>query len=476
MSVVSPDRTLSWTRGLSLAAVAWGALAFGAVYPWAYWPLALACATTGLLGLFARAAAPRAILKTPAIALVVFAAAVLLQLVPVPVQVLSRISPAASPTLRAYSISFAGGLEHRHALSIEPAATWTALGLFVAFAVLLLGTTRALSITGARRLVEGITILGVVLALVGIIQSPLFAGRIYGFWIPQMSGAMPFGPFVNRNHFAGWMLMGLPLALGLLCAAMVKGMRGVRRGWRHKLLWLASPDASRLILIAGAALVMALSLALTLSRSGISAMAFSLLLAGWFVTRSLQSSRRKTVAIVYLLLLAVAVAGGVGTDTIAKRFSTTAEQFEDRRGAWEDAATIASAFPVVGTGLGTYGVATLQYQRHELTNHYDQAHNDYLQLLAEGGVLLTIPAGLLIGALTLATRQRARETVVGSTAYWLRAGAITALIAIALQESVDFSLQIPGNAALFVVVCAIAMHRAPSAHGGQFARSTAPRT
>jgi len=158
-------KVLAWTRGLSLAAVAWGALAFGGVYPWAYWPLALVCAVAGVLGLSATTAASPAVPRTLSISLALLGTAVLLQLVPLPLPALSFISPAASATLHAYSPSFAAGLDYRHALSIQPAATWTALALFVAFVLLLLGITRALSITGARRLVEGITILGVVLAL-----------------------------------------------------------------------------------------------------------------------------------------------------------------------------------------------------------------------------------------------------------------------------------------------------------------------
>ena len=458
--VVGQHQVLACTRGLSLAAVAWGALAFGGVYPWAYWPLALACAAAGLLGLSATAKATSAVPATLSISLALFGAAVLLQLIPLPLPAISFISPATSATLRAYSPSFAAGLENRHQLSIQPAATWTALALFVAFVLLLLGTVRALSLTGARRLVEGLTILGVLLALVGIIQKPLFIGKIYGLWTPQMDGSV-FGPFVNKNHFAGWMLMGLPLTVGLLCAAIATGLRGVKPGWRNRLLWLASPDANRLILIAAAAIVMALSLVLTMSRSGMTALALSLLLAGWFAMRSLQSRWRKAAAIVYLVLLAAAVAGWVGTDKIVTRFSTTAAQFEDRRGAWEDALTIVSAFPVVGAGLNTYGVATLFYQRHDLAHHYEQAHNDYLQVLAEGGALLAIPAALIILAVALETRRRARDTEAGSTAYWLRAGAITAIVAIVLQESVDFSLQMPGNAALFTIVCAIALHRPP---------------
>ncbi len=58
--------------------------------------------------------------------------------------------------------------------------------------------------------------------------------------------------------------------------------------------------------------------------------------------------------------------------------------------------------------------------------------------------------------------RRAIRDQRGSTEWWLRAGAITSLFAIALQESVEFSLQMPGNAALFVVVCAISLQRAPA--------------
>jgi O-antigen ligase len=102
----------------------------------------------------------------------------------------------------------------------------------------------------------------------------------------------------------------------------------------------------------------------------------------------------------------------------------------------------------------------LFYQQHELAKHFSAAHNDYLQLAAEGGVLLTIPAALCAGAFILAVRRRFIEDASVRT-YWLRAGAVTGLTAIALQETVEFSLQMPGNAALFAVMCGIALHKGP---------------
>jgi O-antigen ligase len=93
--------------------------------------------------------------------------------------------------------------------------------------------------------------------------------------------------------------------------------------------------------------------------------------------------------------------------------------------------------------------------------HFREAHNDYLQLAAEGGVLLGIPALAAVVLLVRAIRKRFRDDSDDRMTYWLRFGATTGLVAIALQSAVDFSLQMPGNAVLFVVLCAAALHRAP---------------
>ena len=89
-----------------------------------------------------------------------------------------------------------------------------------------------------------------------------------------------------------------------------------------------------------------------------------------------------------------------------------------------------------------------------------EAHNDYLQLLVEGGWLVTVPALVLIGLFAREVRRRFREGLDDRTGYWIRLGAVTGIIAIAFQEIVEFSLQMPGNAALFTVLCAIAVRRA----------------
>jgi O-antigen ligase len=277
----------------------------------------------------------------------------------------------------------------------------------------------------------------------------------------------PFGPFVNKNHFAGWMLLALPLVIALLCAGIERSMRGVKPGVRNRVLWLSSPEANKLLLLATVAIVMGLSLVLTMSRSGMGALAVAVGVMGWLVARGIRSRSRRAVARGYLLFLTLIIVGWIGTDTIVSRFSDARwSEFNNRRGAWADALNVAATFPLTGTGLGTYATTSYFYQRHDLSKYYSEAHNDYFQLAAEGGLLVGLPILLCVGIFVNEVRIRMRDPP-GSTAWWLRRGAITALVAISLQEVVEFSLQMPGNAVLFAVVAAIAIHQAPPAGPNQ---------
>ena len=450
-----------YAQGLLVAAIAWGAFAFGAVYPWAYWSLAIALLGVAASSLLASAPSLRSMhLRGFAAALGLLAVVAALQLLPLPLNAVRTMSPHALDVLERLDLSIAAHLVQRHPLSIAPGRTGIGLALFVALALFVLGSARLISIRGARGLAEALAIIGVILALTGIIQQPMFTGKIYGFWTPRDSSSA-FGPFVNKNHFAGWMLMTLPVTIGLLGGAVARGMRGVKATWRDRVLWLSSPDASRLILLAAAAGVMALSLVLTLSRSGIAAMAAAVGITGVVALRRQRTATRRAIATSYLTLLIVVTIGWVGVDALVARF-TNADwtELNDRRGAWADAIGVISDFPLVGAGLDTYGVATLLYQRHDLSHYYAEAHNDYLQLAAEGGLLLTIPAVLCVATFAAAVRRRFSDET-SATAYWIRVGAVTGLTAIALQETVDFSLQMPGNAALFATLCGIALHATP---------------
>lgn len=183
-----------------------------------------------------------------------------------------------------------------------------------------LGTARVLTRARANRLAGALVILGAALATVGIVQRATFNGKIYGFW-ELVQGGAPFGPFVNKNHFAGWMLMGLPVALGYFRALVSRGMQGRQPGFRNFVLWFSSEQASRAVLTGFTIIVTALSLVLTMSRSGIMACAAALLIAGTVTARRQSSASRRTLTVGYLVFLVIAVVSWVGLDQIVARFA-----------------------------------------------------------------------------------------------------------------------------------------------------------
>jgi O-antigen ligase len=183
------------------------------------------------------------------------------------------------------------------------------------------------------------------------------------------------------------------------------------------------------------------------------------------VNRRQAHRSKRAIAVGFTTLVVILSLGWVGFDAFARRFAESETHYlAGRLPIWADAVKVLRDFPLVGTGFNTYGTAMLLYQEHDLETRAVEAHNDYLQLAAEGGVLLAIPATLLAFVLIREIRRRFRERADDSMEYWLRVGAATGLAAMALQETMEFSLQMPGIAALFAVVAAIAVRPGSNRH------------
>ena len=342
---------------LAVSLVAWGALSFGAVYPWAYGPLLIGSVAAGLLGMFMPGSRAAPLNRAIALSLALLVLAVVLQLVPVPRDVILWLNPEADAYLRqadlVYALQSLTGESVWHPLSIRPDRTLLGLAFLTAFGLLLLGTIRAFSVIRRRRFTEALLVFGVVLALVGIVQKGLMVDKPYGFWEPIDADAFfPFGPFVNRNHFAGWMLLALPLSLGHFGALVARGMPGVRPGWRNRLVWFSSRDASAVVLTGLGVLVISLSLVMTLSRSGLVCFSVALALLGGLWLRRNATSTRRALGVAFLGVLLIGAMGWTGIDAIASRLDPVqTDGFGGRLGAWADAVDIAAAFPVTGTGF-----------------------------------------------------------------------------------------------------------------------------
>jgi O-antigen ligase len=391
------------------------------------------------------------------VSLLLLLIAVGVQLVPLSFNIIDFISPETDTFLRRFLLGYSA-FPQRHALSIDPSATTVALVAASTLAVFLLGLTRSLTRSDTVQLARGLTVLGVVLAILGIVQKDLWNGKIYWFWTPNETGDS-FGPFVNHNHFAGWMLMAIPLSVGYLCGRVARGMSRMKAGFRERVLWFASVEASETILVGFGVLLMSISLTLTLSRSGILGLLGALILAGLFVAWR-QRSRSRVILLAYLAFVALGAVGWAGIDRFVGRFSPhSIVGLGGRRGIWADTWQVAKRFPLVGTGLNTFSTAMVLFQTTDRHLHYAQAHSDYLQLLAEGGMLVCVPVGLVALACALTARRRLRHLSADTIDYWIRIGAVTGVVAILLQEAADFSLQMPGNALLFVVLLSLVLRR-----------------
>src|SRR5262249_18706161 len=124
---------------------------------------------------------------------------------------------------------------------------------------------------------------------------------------------------------------------------------------------------------------------------------------------------------------------------------------------WLETLRIVGDFPLTGTGLGSYQTAMLVYQQSDPAIFINQAHNQYLHLLAEGGFLLGVPVALSAAAFIQLFRERLAQD--SSAAIWLRIGAGTAMCAAAVQGFWETGLRIPANGLLFAVAAAVAVHR-----------------
>jgi O-antigen ligase len=165
------------------------------------------------------------------------------------------------------------------------------------------------------------------------------------------------------------------------------------------------------------------------------------------------------VTLAFLLVVVVFAISWRGVDTVYDWYSRTST-LEWRFELWRDTLAIIRDFKWFGTGLDTYGVSTLVYPMSDPSRHAVEAHSDYVQILSEGGLALSVAVLIAIVQLARAIRAGFAEPQTASL-NWVRTGATLGLVAMAIQELTDFSLQMPGNAVLFVLLAAIAMHRPP---------------
>jgi O-antigen ligase len=463
-----PDRALT---AACLALVAWGVFPFGAVHDWALWPLVSAAA---LLGAFGCAAGERSRATLVALAAAPLLAAVVAQLLPLPKELIHM--AGTGEFLGRYDVGVAADARALHPLSVAPALTARAFLMLAALVAFVCGLAALLDRRPAllRAIVPPLAILAVCVAVFALVQKATFNGKIYWFWESQFRAASNYyGPFVNRNHFAGWMMLATALTAGWLLGQLQGLGRGIKPGWRNRILWLSSPEAGRALMTAALVAVMFVSVLWSMSRSGIGGTTLALCLLAIAAWRRFAGGARRLVALGALAMVLLVAVAWRGADTLSAWYGRT-QTFEWRVELWKDTLPALRDFWITGSGLNTYGQVMLLYPQTNTEVHAQQAHNDYLQLAVEGGLLVGIPVLIVVGLFVAVVRRRLAQPQSEMT-WWIRMGAVAGICGMAVQSTVEFSLQIPGIAVLFAVMVAIAIHApapVPDRHR-QGARSSA---
>jgi O-antigen ligase len=373
------------------------------------------------------------------------------QIVPLPPAVIAALSPAAPALQDAYALEPVQGWR---TLSIYPAATRTAFAIALSGAFMFWASRDAFGRGGIRPALRVLGWVGIAGSVVALAQQATAPRTVYWRWHVADPRALPFGPFIDRNHFATWLVLAISVIGGYLAARVIGHMRERGTGgWRPAMLAVLHGDATGLLACLA---MMILTLAATLSRSGGVALVTATAVGAMLV----RSNRRHTftMAGAVILLLATAAAWTNGEGFLQRLQGTLGTPTPiGRLAIWRDTVPIVNDFPVIGTGAGTFAHAMFVYQRTGRQVLFNHAHNEYLQLISEGGVALlaTILAIMVMMSRIVITRV---DNDSGPHRL-IRIGAAAGLAGIAVQSIWDTGLHEPANLLLAAVLAGLAVRQ-----------------
>jgi O-antigen ligase len=382
-------------------------------------------------------------------------ALVLFQLIPLPEGLLKWISPASLTTYSTFGNAPAGAY---HAISLNPDATLRELFRVLAYAAVffvIIGHYRTKE--QVTPLVKTILAMGCFLVVFAIVQKMTWNDRI--FWIYPVdealkSGAGIWGPYINRNHFAGYLGMAIPLGMGLLLylAPRIRALPESALGLKLA-RFLASDRLVPYALLFLLVLTMTATLFMTFSRGGIIAFAVSSIFFARITWRR-RTLRSKTGLLAILAAVLFAAVILASWDRLEERFAELDEDHISRLSVWQDSFGIVRDYPVLGTGLGSFESAYMRYQTTMPRLLFDHAHNDYVELVTDTGIVgLLLGAGMALLFFRMAFRRwRQKHGMFGKC---IGAGGLASFVAIAAHSFTDFNLHIPANALLFAVISAL---------------------
>ena len=323
--------------------------------------------------------------------------------------------------------------------SAYPHDTRSGALLYCAYAMLCFVVTHSLVRSAqARKLAVILTVFGFMIAGLALLQGIAPNGKLYWVRQPRVGGWI-YGPYVNHNHYAGLMELLVPIPL-VLCLTRLA-------------------DQRERIAAGIAAAVMTGTLFLSGSRGGMLAILVELTILGIVLSRQ-RKSVRIVIGLAAFAIVLVSLLTWLGGKELTTRVSSISKESRSeisggmRSSIDRDTVRMFRDKPVFGWGLGTFPTVYPQFRTFYTNFFVNEAHNDYLQMLAEMGVL---GFGVVVW-FVLVVYFRALKKIGNWTSDV--SGAVTlactlGFTGILVHSLVDFNLQIPANAAIFYVFSTI---------------------
>lgn len=376
-----------------------------------------------------------------------------IQLIPLPPEILTWLSPQ--------HLHYTANTQAWQALSLDTGATLyklqksIAYGLFFVLALVIVNTPSRINTVAQVIVISGVlqASYGVLVVLGGTTFDILQIREIS----TQHQGSAT-GSFVSRNNFAGYLEMAIALGVGLLVTQILLNKdyyAGFRASLRNFVFTMLSGKARLRVFLA----LMVVALVLSHSRMGNTAFFASLGICGvvglWLYRKH---HKAKSLALLFGSLIAVDVlilGSWFGLDKLAARLETTDTQREERTFVFQDSVNVLHDFWLTGSGAGSYYSIFPNYRDNQSFYFYDFAHNDFLQISIEYGLIGSLFFGLIVVlCFTKAIQaQKQRHTAILKG---MGFAAMMGIMSIMIHSSTDFNLHIPANALLFTLLCAIA--------------------
>jgi len=360
-----------------------------------------------------------------------------LSLTPLQIPILITIAYSFIQIIPFGELSVIGGLSGiPNTISQDPFSTLSAALHFIAIYTVFALALSSFNSAGRIKITAlFISLVGFAAAFFAIIQRAISPQKIYGIY----EALEPFGPFVNKHNFAAFMCMAVAIPMGMVLQGAVKR--------EHVPIYV--------IAIA----LMAVSIFVSTSRGGLVAfVAETLFLTFVSSNRFVKDGVRWpkfVLAAVFLITVAVGAAL-IGGETSFSRLRETAASGDftsKRTEIWKVTADVIADGMPLGSGIGAYGAAYTKFDRQNGIERVEQAHNDYLQVLADAG-LVGLGAGILFLYLLFRLGRRALE-IGNGLRRGVAVGALVGIVGVLVHSVFDFVLHITAVSVLFVMLMAL---------------------